>query len=148
MGRPLKISKTSSIDTGYNNPAGSGNTYGVVAGNTNQTNPTIQCRVKIGANAEANGYIIRQKGARKFLVSDGTNTGICVLANLANGALTDDTMTITVTKADTSTTRLARLAAHDGIDFSNNHYTLTFNAAAGASPSTGIPYAIVQVANA
>lgn len=148
MGRPIKISKISSVDTGYNNPAGALNTYGVVGGDTAQTNPTILCRVKIGANAEADGYIIRQKGARKFLVSDGTNTGVCVLADLANASLTADTMTITATKVDTTTVRLSQISDYFGLDFANTPYYLTFNAAAAAAPSNGQPYELVQVASA
>jgi len=142
MGRPLKIAKSNTIDTGFNNPSG----YGVVGGNTSLTVPTVLCRVKIGANAEADGYIIRQKGARKFLVSDGTNTGICSLANLADGTLTDDTMTVNITKVDTTTTRLAKFSNHFGIDFSSNGYYLTFNAAAAAP--TGMLYTVAEVANA
>lgn len=148
MGRPIKISKLSAVDTGYNNPAGAGNTYGVVGGNTNQTNPTIQCRVKVGANAEANGFIVRQKGARKFLVSDGTNVGTCVLADSADGALADSTMTITATKADTTTVRLARISDYNAIDFAGVAYNVTFNAAAAADPANGRPLELVQVASA
>lgn len=146
MGRPLKTAKSNTVDTGFNNPAGVLNTYGVVGGDTGLTDPTIQCRVKIGANAEADGWIIRQKGRSKFLVTDGTNTGICALANLADTALTNDTMTITVTKADTTTVRLAYISNRWGTDYSNNHYVLTFNAA-GAAPA-GTNAALVQVASA
>ena len=146
MGRPIKIAKSATIDSGFNNPAGAGNTYGVVGGDTAFSTPTILCRVKIGANAEADGWVVGQKGKSKFLVTDGTNTGICFLANLADGSLTDDTMTITVTKADTSTVRLSYITNHWGLDFSNNRYVLTFNAA-GAAPA-GTLYPLVQVASA
>lgn len=146
MGRPLKIAKSATIDSGFNNPAGSGNTYGVVGGDTALSVPTVLCRVKIGANAETDGYIIRQKGASKFLVSDGTNTGICSLANLADGTLTSDTMTVTITKLDTTTARLAKFSNHFGLDFSDTGYYLTFNAAA-AAPS-GMLYTVAQVASA
>jgi hypothetical protein len=142
---PVELSTTSSVsvfstvgpvDTGYNNPQGASSTYGVVGGNTNQVAKTILCLVKIGANAEANGYVIRQKGATKFLVSDGTNTGVCVLANTANGSLAADTMTVTATKADSSTVRLAYMSDNWGRDFSDNQYLLTFNAAASAPAGT------------
>lgn len=97
MGRPVKTAKTETVDTGFDNPAGASNTYGVVGGDTALTAPTVSCRVKIGGNAEADGFIIRQKGARKFLVSDGTNTGTCMLADSADGSLADDTMSVTIT---------------------------------------------------
>lgn len=130
------LASVSSVDTGYNNPQGSTATYGVVGGNTNQVAKTILCRVKIGSNAEANGYIIRQKGATKFLVSDGTNTGVCALANTNDGSLAANTMTVTATKADSSTVRLAYMSDNWGRDFSDNQYLLTFNAAASAPAGT------------
>jgi hypothetical protein len=139
MGRPLKISHTG-VDLGFDNPAG----YGVVGGDTGISGDQILCRVKIGANAEAAGYIVRQKGARKFLVSDGTNTGVCVLADSADTALADDTMTITVTKADTTTVRLAHLSNKFGVDFAGNSYILTFGSA-GAAPA-GSSMTVVSVA--
>ena len=203
MGRPIKTAKLNGsigVDSGYNNPTGPTNTYGVVAGNTALTPPSILCRVKIGTDAEANGYIIRQRGTRKYLVADGTavadenivagnsyvitvlgttnwtalgassnpsvgdiftakisgtgltttgqvnRVGVCILANLANGALTANTMTVTATKADASTVRLAKFGTSYGIDFSNNGYTLTFNAA-GPAPA-GTLYPLAQVASA
>lgn len=139
MGRPLKISHTG-VDLGFSNPAG----YGVVGGDTGITGDQILCRVKIGANAEADGYIIRQKGARKFLVSDGTNTGICSLADLTDTALTDDTMTITVTKADTTTARLAHISNKFGVDFSGNAYLLTFGAASAPPAGSSMPVVTVN----
>lgn len=142
----MKIAKSNTVDTGFNNPAGASNTYGVVGGDTALTSPTIQCRVKIGANAETDGWIVGQKGRSKFQVTDGTNTGICSLVNLADGTLTANTMTITATKADASTVRLAYVTNHWGMDFSNNRYVLTFNAA-GAAPA-GTLYPLVQVASA
>lgn len=146
MGRPIKIAKSATIDSGFNNPAGAGNTYGVVGGDNAFSTPTILCRIKIGANAETDGWIVGQKGKSKFLVSDGTNTGVCYLADLADTTLTDNTMTITVTKADTSTVRLAYITNHWGLDFSNNQYVLTFNAA-GSAPA-GTTAELVQVASA
>lgn len=142
MGRPLKIAKSATIDTGYNNPSG----YGVVGGDTGVAATQILCQVKIGANPEAAGYIIRQKGNTKYLVTDGVNTGVCVLADLPDGSLTDDTMTVTITKLDTTTARLAKFGDSYGYDFTGTGYYLTFNAAA-AVPAGGI-YEVAQVASA
>ena len=75
MGRPLKTTKGPGIDTGYTN------LYGVVGGNTGTVGTQIQCRVKIATNAEENGWIIRNKSARKFLVS-GTNSLTALVAGL------------------------------------------------------------------
>jgi hypothetical protein len=138
VGRPIKIAKSASVGTGFQG------SLGVVGGNTSITGNQIACRVKIGANAEADGFIIRQKGARKFLVSDGTNTGVCVLANTADTTLADSTMTVTVTLADTSTVRLARLSSHNGIDFSGNGYLLTFGSADAAPAGSSFPIASVN----
>jgi hypothetical protein len=140
MGRPLKIAKAGTIDYGYSN------VYGVVGGDTGLTPATIQCRVKIGSNSEANGYIVKQKGKRKFLVSDGSNTGVCLLSDLANSALTADTMTVTATLADTSTVRLAHFTNTHGTDFSNVRYILTFGAASAAPAGSG--YAVATVTSA
>lgn len=141
MGRPLKTAKGPGIDTGYDN------LYGVVGGNTGTAGTQIQARVKIGANAEANGWIVRQKGARKFFVTDGVNFGTCVLVDLANGTLTADTMTITCTDAGATTFRLAKLNDTFGIDFTGAGYILTFGAAS-ATPPPGSTYPIVTVASA
>jgi hypothetical protein len=98
MGRPLKINKaaqtgsttlTGGIDIGFNALAGltapvlpspvfdSATEYLGVVGGSNTvdtaTYPTVQCRVFITGFAEDDGYIIRQKGAHKYLV--GSTTG-------------------------------------------------------------------------
>jgi len=68
MGRPLKTAKNNgTVDTGFVSG------IGVVGGNTGQAGNQVLARVKIGAQAEANGYIIRQKGKRKFLVGSTTS---------------------------------------------------------------------------
>jgi hypothetical protein len=95
MGRPLKIKKIiegagNGKDIGFNafnqltNPVlpvdgTMENTMylGVVGGTQPPTvataaYPIVKCRVFVTGFAEADGYIIRQKGARKFLVADAT----------------------------------------------------------------------------
>lgn len=151
MGRPIKIAKLAG--TGYENGEG----LGIVGGNTALVGTQIKCSVKIGANAEADGYIIRQKGARKYLVADGpidpvtnlpsigTNVGTCALADVADGSLADGDMTITVTKFDASTARLAKFGDSFGSDFDGTGYYLTFGPAADV-PVGGI-YEVAQVAS-
>jgi hypothetical protein len=101
MGRPLKIKKISEasydattganpgVDVGFNAfntftnpvlPVGALNAsqfVGVVGGSNTvdtATYPTVKCRVFItGISAEEDGYLIRQKGSRKFLVGGTTN---------------------------------------------------------------------------
>lgn len=132
MGRPLKIKKTTTKDIGFNafdqltNPVKPGTMaatefFGVVGGSDTvdtATYPTVKCRVKIGTNAESDGYIIRQKGSISYLVSDGANTGVCTLANVADGALTSNTMTITYDTGDSAVTRISRLTNRWLLDYS------------------------------
>lgn len=95
MGRPLKIKKiidtaNPGVDIGFNAfsqltapvlPVGGAmNTnqfLGVVGGTQPATiataaYPIVKCRVFVTGFAEADGYIIRQKGSRKYLVADAT----------------------------------------------------------------------------
>jgi len=71
MARALKTQKSNTVDTGF--PWQDLYNIGVVGGNTSLTGAQIKTRVKIGSNSEADGYIIRQKGAKKFLVTDATS---------------------------------------------------------------------------
>ncbi len=102
MGRPLKIKKITEsaynsstganpgVDIGFNalisltNPVTPSNVWngteylGVVGGAQPPTvatanYPIVKCRVFVDGFAEADGQIIRQKGARKFLVADTTS---------------------------------------------------------------------------
>jgi hypothetical protein len=135
MGRPLKIKKTLTKDIGFNsfdqlenpvfpNTLTASEFFGVVGGNDSAGTlataayPTVKIRVKIGANAEADGSIIRQKGSIKYLVTDGTNTGICVLADLDDGDLTANTMTITMDEGDSTPLRVSRLTNKWALDYS------------------------------
>lgn len=134
MGRPLKIKKTLTKDIGYpafdvlENPVypvtvAATEFYGVVGGDDSAGTlataayPTVKIRVKIGANAEADGSIIRQKGAIKYLVTDGTNTGICTLADLDDAALTPNTMTITMDEGDSTPKRISKLTNKWALDY-------------------------------
>jgi hypothetical protein len=142
VGRPIKTAKNPTVDTGFDNPSG----YGVVGGDTSLSVAQIECLVKIGTNPESVGSIVRQKGASKYLVTDGTNQGICSLSDEVPGALSDGAMTVTITKLDTTTARLKNFTNHFGYDFTNTGYYLTFNAAA-AIPAGGI-FEVAQVASA
>lgn len=142
MGRPLKIAKSATIDTGYENGEG----LGIVGGDTGLAATQIICRVKIGANPEADGYIVRQKGSTKYIVTDGTNTGICALVDKADNTLSDGDMTVMITKLDTTTAYLSYFGDTYGRDFTGTGYNLTFGAPAAAP--VGSLYEIAQVASA
>jgi hypothetical protein len=110
--------------------------YGVVGGNIASTqngtpvypqtviagagpsagNPVVLARVRIidqeGATQdEEDGYIVRQKGDRKYLVygATSTKTGVCVLSNEADGAITAGNMSLTVYSDDSTAIRLSKL---------------------------------------
>jgi hypothetical protein len=136
MGRALKIKKSATVDVGFDNPVSAepstgreNDYYGVVGGNTSLSTaayPVVKVRVFVTGASEADGWIIRQKGSRKFLVTDGTNTGVCQLADIADSSLTAGTMTVSVIPPDSTEIRLARFTNKWGIDFSNNRYLLNF----------------------
>ena len=83
MGRPLKIKISDTQDAGFNNPGDdvanrtpSGELfYGVVGGNistSDYTFPVTTTRIRPtggSVTTEGDGFIVRQKGASKFLVS-------------------------------------------------------------------------------
>lgn len=56
----------------------------------------IKVRAKIGANAEGDGFIVRQKGTNKFIVTVGANTGVCRVVNKNSGSLDNNEMIINV----------------------------------------------------
>jgi len=64
----------------------------------------IKVRFRATGQAEANGWIVKQLGSKKFRCYDGTNTMDCVLVDKAQGTLAAGEMTITV-KDDGGTAR-------------------------------------------
>jgi len=140
MGRPIKTAKPG-VDLGYPN------LYGVVAGDTGTAGLQIQARVKIAGQAEADGFIVRQKGSRKYLVQDAaTNIGICTLVDGASGSLADGEMIVEIDKLDGTTVNLAKFSNKYGYDFNDDGFYLSFGPAA-AVPDGGI-YEVAQVISA
>lgn len=165
---------------------------GAVVGLTTGTDTAnaIQNRVVLGAVAANNasgttgygdtfaqilpeaGYIVRQKGKQKYLVTGTTTglTGACYTANVANTALTPNTMTITATYANSSTVKVQSLSDHTAelftatsgpvatgnivLEDANPAFT-TFNTAVAANATqygdfsygNAQPYPIVQIGN-
>ena len=144
MGRPLKIQKIIStgnpgVDNGYPNfgsltapvvnsadTLNSNQFLGVVGGSNTvdtATFPTVKCRVFItGIAAEEDGYILRQKGAHKYLVGGTTARTALIAGNayrittvgntawndygLVGTAAVGAVFTATATLADTGTGRV------------------------------------------
>lgn len=57
------------------------------------TQGDIRVRFKTGGT-EYDGYIVRQRGDRKFTVTDGSVTATCMLTNKNNNTLSNGDMTI------------------------------------------------------
>jgi hypothetical protein len=107
------------------------------------------------ANDEA-GYIVRQKGKTKYLVTGGTTglTAQCYTANVANAALTPNTMNILATYADTSTAYVQSLNDYQTQVFyntsdanANPDVISTFGTAYAANTYGGQPNPIVTISN-
>jgi hypothetical protein len=155
MGRPLKIAKDYTqasiiVDQGFPNNGQTNNGFdgdfpGVVGGNNVSLN--ILVRAKIGSNSEGNGYILRQKGKRKFLVRVGSDIGVCSLVDEADGDLSNDQMTITATDNSSTNFRLSTITNHWGLDYSGNKYLLSFFSTADAGDIPGTPFPEASVEN-
>ena len=63
-------------------------------------------------SASVAGYIVKQKGTKKFLCSDGTTEAICFLVDKASGALAAGEMTITVKDDAAAVKQVTKIAAH------------------------------------
>lgn len=90
------------------------------------------------ANDEA-GYIVRQKGKQKYLVTGLTSglTAQCTTANVANTALTPNTMSVTATTATPATVYVQSV---------NNYQSELFETTVAAgSLSAGTAYTILSV---
>jgi hypothetical protein len=137
MGRPLKIKKSTTTDIGFNawgtltNPVypdtfNSTQFAGVVGGEGNgggvatAAYPVVKCRVFITGQSEEDGWIVRQKGTRKYLVQGASSgvQGVCILANEAQGALTAGNMNISYSlDADSSEVLISKLTNKYAYDF-------------------------------
>lgn len=74
------------------------------------TFPVVSVRIRIAGETEDDGFIVRQKGSRKYLVEDTDgNVGVCVLVDKDNAALAEGEMTITVMLDDSTGVRLRKL---------------------------------------
>ena len=150
MGRPVKIKKSVTKDVGFNNPTG-GQYYGVVGGEdtlSTYEHPVLKVRVFITGEAERDGWIVRQKGASKYLVEDSTGErGVCTLANLADAALTAGTMTITAQDSGSTEFRIKRMSNKYALDFSDNRYLINFfDVAASVTKSGGESTTTIELA--
>jgi hypothetical protein len=93
----LKIKQTDSSGQAHDSFVSptliNGNHYGGVGGSTSQSGLQIKPTVFVNGSAAA-GSILAQKGAHKFRVTDGTNTGTCTLTNAVDASLTAGQMNL------------------------------------------------------
>ncbi len=72
--------------------------------------PVISVRIRVAGESEDDGFVVRQKGSRKYLVEDTDgNVDVCVLVDKDNGDLAEGEMTITVVEGDSTEVRLKKL---------------------------------------
>lgn len=140
----LKIAESSTVDTGY--PSGYGGVGGKPSAITSGVK-TIDVQYHTAANASvSNGYIVAQKGAKKFLCAnsavgdDSTDLTSVVLVNKVAGAL--DAGEASIICYDTSNTafKASRITNKFVYDFSGNKYIYKVDTVATAT------YANVAVA--
>lgn len=144
MGRPIKITKGVGIDTGYENALG----LGVIGGEVDSPTdiPTIQCGFSLDGVTNLTGWIVRQKGARKFYVTDGTVYGTCVLVDKDPGVVTLglNEMSVKITTELDGDKFLIKFNDTMGVAGDQSVYLLTFGAAS-AIPPAGSEYQIATV---
>jgi len=85
----------------------------------------IHCRVRIGENPEADGTILRQKSSKRFLVTDGKNTGICTVSDLDDNSLVANAMTLSIEKGDGTLQRVEYLSNKFALGFDKSRYIIT-----------------------
>jgi hypothetical protein len=137
--------------------------------NDSATSYAVQDSMTLAANAAVSasnasfvfaddeaGYIVRQKGKTKYLVTGGTTglTAQCFTANVANTALTPNTMNILATYDDASTAYVQSLNDYNSVVFYDtanaNAYPsviATFGTAYAANTYGGQPMPIVTISN-
>jgi hypothetical protein len=104
---------------------------GAVGGVYTLAGPQIHAQVRVAGQSAAEGGILRQKGEFKHLVQDaGGNKGVCKLVNKAKASLAEGEMSITVTKANTTTFYAKKITNKFVWDFSNNKYRYWHNSTA------------------
>jgi hypothetical protein len=127
----LKIQKTNSVTStvvdSYVSPTLiNGNPIGGTGGDNGQTVPTIKCSfLRDSSGAVDTGYIIFQKGMRKFEVNNTSdaNTTVATLVNKLSTELTvANTMTILATTATIVGANVANIGAGSGSYTNNQEY--------------------------
>lgn len=132
MGRPIKIAKSSTIDTGL--PMSDVAPFiGVVAGDTGITGEQfkVQANIEYATGQYDNGdaYIIRQKGKQKFMVAnaaDVSHTQVCVVVNKDDAAdLEAGEMNLIAQDSSGGDVVLARIKNRSALAYNGQTYWLS-----------------------
>ena len=115
---------------------------GAVGGDKIQVGPQLHVQVRIAGQAAAEGSILLMKGAHKHYVMDAAgHEGQCTLVNKAKASLAAGEMSITVTKADSSTFYAKKITNKFVWDFNDNKYRYWHNATATTNNTYATDYA-------
>jgi len=87
------------------------------------TSPDISIRITANTNGSGavDGFIVSQRGTKKFKVTTSAATAVCTVVNKAPGALAEGEM-ILFGNFGSQTIRLSKLYNRTCRDFSNNRY--------------------------
>lgn len=142
----LKIQKTANgitVDSYVSPTTISSNHIGGTGGDNSQTVPTIACSfIRNTGGAIDTGYIIFQKGMRKFEVNNTSdaNTTVATLVNVQSGALTQaNTMVIGATVINISGANVANIGTGGGGYTNNRQYAYVTWTAANVAGYTTTP---------
>jgi hypothetical protein len=115
---------------------------GAVGGDKIQVGPQLHVQVRIAGQAAAEGSILLMKGAHKHYVMDAAgHEGQCTLVNKAKASLAAGEMSITVSKADSSTFYAKKITNKFVWDFNDNKYRYWHNATATTNNTYATDYA-------
>lgn len=142
----LKIQKTANgitVDSYVSPTTISSNHIGGTGGDNSQTVPTIACSfIRNAGGAIDTGYIIFQKGMRKFEVNNTSdaNTTVATLVNVQSGALTQaNTMSIGATVMNISGANVANIGTGGGGYTNNRQYAYVTWIAGNVAGYTSTP---------
>jgi len=100
----------------------------VVTMTSNRQNALAVSAYITGGSSASLGDIVKQTGAKSFLVRTADGVGKCVLTT---GTVTAGLMSITATKADTTTFLVRKITGRKVFDSSGNSYAWTLGSATG-----------------
>ena len=133
MGRPLKRTESSTIDTAY--ASGIGGTIGAPSSVTSVYTIDFQY-VDAGGSTHAHGFAYKQRGKTRFDVADSTtfasNTTV-TLTNAALGALTANTASVICYTTGNVQFYAKRITSHNVWDWNDNKYAYDIQTAATAT---------------